>query len=128
MTIRKIAVVTLLASAIGVAAYAQSPATNRDQLLNTGNCAACNLQGVDLSGTDLRNANLYKANLRGANLSNTNLGGANLFGALLEDSNLSGANLSLANLQSATVFQPALQSAITNSSTICPDGTAGPCK
>lgn len=75
----------------------------RKQLLETGQCPACDLRDVDLSGQKLVGANLAGANLSGANLTNTNLRGANLHGATLlklnlSDTALSGANLKQANL------------------------------
>jgi uncharacterized protein YjbI with pentapeptide repeats len=84
------------------------------------NCPHCNLSGADLSGlmaqgrdlsdADLSNAKLYKADLSkailtGAILSNTILTGAKLKGA-------QGANLSVA---------------VTDGSTLCPNGAKGPC-
>jgi uncharacterized protein YjbI with pentapeptide repeats len=130
MRIRTITILVLLAvagSVFGFAVYAQT-SSNRDKLINDRSCAPCDLSGVDLSGEDLRNVNLYKSNLRGANLSNANLGGANLFGARLEDANLDNANLTLANLKDAVIFPLALKSAVTSSSTTCPNGQAGPCE
>ncbi len=75
----------------------------KTQLLATGNCPACDLSGVNLSGQELVGANLARANMSGANLSNTNLRGANLQGATmlrlkLSDTALAGANLKQADL------------------------------
>jgi len=133
MRIRTIVLVALLTAFAGTAfsvAYSQDSsaaniASNLALLQNTGSCSACDLRGVNLSGADLRNADLYKSDLRGANLANANLGGASLFGVRLDDANVSNANFTLANLKEASVLT--LQSAITNSSTTCPNGEAGPC-
>ncbi len=73
----------------------------RNQLLETGQCPACDLRGVDLSGQELVGANLAGADLSGANLTNTNLRGANLHGATMLKLNLSDTALSGANLKQA---------------------------
>jgi uncharacterized protein YjbI with pentapeptide repeats len=74
------------------------------------------LAGLTVELADLRNANLsdaslYKVRLRSANLTGANLSGANFTGAFLQGAR--GANLSVA---------------ITDETTVCPNGEAGPCR
>ena len=100
-------------SALLVPLWLASPATaeNPDrvqQLLQTKECAGCdlsfanlsqaNLNGADLSGADLRGANLARADLTEANLSGAKLNGANLVEADLSYTLLNNADLSYANL------------------------------
>lgn len=108
---------TALLSTICLAApvKAENPAHVR-QLLETKQCAGCNLAGADLReahliGADLRDANLKKANLTGANLEGADLTGANLkeakfvqvlaSDASLKDTNLTGVSFSGTKLYSA---------------------------
>lgn len=96
-----------------------------------------NLTGANLAGTgsisgDLQGANLSGANLSAvgwdavalidANMSNANLTGANINGSAMTDVNLDGANLTNANFIGSN-----MSTVMTNSSTICPNGTNGPC-
>lgn len=83
------------------------------QLLETGICQRCvldgaNLRDADLRGSDLRDTDLRNADLRGANLreadlrradlTDANLKGADLRGTYLRFTNLTDANLKRANL------------------------------
>ncbi|RMF23513.1 MAG: pentapeptide repeat-containing protein [Cyanobacteria bacterium J083] len=89
------------------------------QLLNTRQCAYCdlsqaNLEGKHLIGADLRyanlsQANLSNANLEGADLSWANLRGANLQGTFLSNASLSQADLSYADLTSATLYDAQIE-------------------
>ena len=81
---------------------AENPAHVR-QLIETGECAGCDLAMADLSqahliGADLRNANLKGANLTAANLEGADLTGANLKGANLTKVFASDASLNDTNL------------------------------
>ncbi|MBW4463948.1 MAG: pentapeptide repeat-containing protein [Pegethrix bostrychoides GSE-TBD4-15B] len=76
------------------------------QLLNTRDCAKCELNKAglvhaNLSGANLSEANLIQANLSHADLSGANLSGARLTGAALYSVDLTGANLSGADLSGA---------------------------
>ncbi len=78
------------------------------QLLETKQCAGCelghaNLEGANLEGANLEGANLKGANLARANLENANLERANLEQANLENTSLGSANLGYANLKDATL-------------------------
>jgi uncharacterized protein YjbI with pentapeptide repeats len=101
------ATLAVLAALLGTAIPARAENIQHlQQLMNTRQCQACdlnrtslvhsNLEGVDLSGADLRGANLSRSDLRNANLS-----GADLSGAVLVNADLTGANLSNANLSGA---------------------------
>ena len=91
------------------------------RLFRTGKCPGCDLQDAnlsgltamngDLKGADLRGAKAYKANLRFADLTNANLTGTDFTGADLKKT--IGAQLA---------------GATTDTTTTCPDGTAGPCR
>jgi uncharacterized protein YjbI with pentapeptide repeats len=92
-----------LSLSLAAVADTLSGEATKAQLLATGDCPACDLREVDLSGQELIGANLVGANLSGANLNNTNLRGANLQGATmlrlkLSDTALAGANLKQADL------------------------------
>jgi len=80
------------------------------QLLASGRCPNCDLEGADLANKDLAGADLRGANLNGANLAGSNLQGANLayaslLGANLYQSQLQGASLYGANLIDANLSQ-----------------------
>jgi uncharacterized protein YjbI with pentapeptide repeats len=91
------------------------------QLLETRQCAACNLTGAQLGGADLRGADLTNADLAEAQLYQTNLRDADLAGARLVGANLSGADLRGAKGAD-------LSGATTNEQTFCPDLSSGPCR
>lgn len=91
------------------------------RLKSTGNCPGCKLNDADLSGVAAENGDLSYADLRGAQLYMASLSGANLTGALLENANLSGAILRGATGADFT-------GAITDSKTVCPNDTQGPCQ
>jgi len=80
------------------------------------------LTGLNLTGVNLADAELGDADLSGADLSRADLSAADLRRANLESANLRGANLAAANLTGARTV-----SAITDASTVCPNGQAGPC-
>lgn len=76
------------------------------QLKETRHCKKCDLRGANLIGADLYGAQLQEADLTGAALNEANLELANLEGAIGVD--FTGAK--------------------TDKRTVCPDGSAGPCK
>lgn len=121
---------TLLLTTLSVALSTPARAENLvhlQQLMNTRECAGCdlvnaglvnsNLAGVDLSGANLRNANLNQANLRGANLR-----GADLSRAVLSYADLTGADLTGANLTGADLREAYLTDAIMTNANV--DGAA----
>jgi len=77
--------------------------TAKKHLLETKECARCNLMQAYLEKANLGKANLGKANLLGADLREANLTGANLSGA-----NLSGAYLRKADLRKADLTETSL--------------------
>ena len=99
---------------------AENPAHVR-QLLETGECAACdltkaNLRGAHLIGADLRNADLTgadlkTANLEGADLTGANLKGANLTKVLASDASLNYANLTGVNFAGAKLYSTEMKGA-----------------
>ena len=94
---------------------------NVERLKATLQCTDCNLREAELGGLQLEKAQLQNADLSGASLYGTNLRDANLTGAILND-----ADLEMADLTGAV--GATLGAAKTDSRTICPDGSAGPCK
>jgi uncharacterized protein YjbI with pentapeptide repeats len=112
-----------LACALTGAVIAQQPSTPEhvEQLKATRQCPDCNLRNAELGGLDLPNAQLQNADLSGAILYGANLKGADLTGAILND-----ADLEMADLTGA--IGAALGAAKTDDRTVCPDGSAGPCK
>lgn len=97
---------TLIIVGVGIIPYWQNRHVR--QLLNTQECAGCNLQNANLRDAylekaNLKGANLKKADLKGAFLENTNLKAANLDGANLEGANLEGAYLQWTRLENANL-------------------------
>ncbi|WP_088890123.1 pentapeptide repeat-containing protein [Leptolyngbya ohadii] len=89
----------------GTAASAEN-LQHTQQLIETKDCARCELSQAglvfaNLPGANLQDANLVQANLSRSNLSGANLRGANLAGASLVNANLSGADLTNADLRNA---------------------------
>ncbi|MDA0857581.1 MAG: pentapeptide repeat-containing protein [Proteobacteria bacterium] len=87
--------------------------TAKKRLLDTKECAHCNLDKVDLReadlrGVDLRNVSLTKAYLWKANLEGANLEGANLKYTNLELANLEGTNLKNTSLENARLVETKL--------------------
>jgi uncharacterized protein YjbI with pentapeptide repeats len=103
----------LMATIASVPSHAANPA-HIQQLLQTRECARCDLAGADLSdahliGADLREANLEGANLAGANLEGADLTGANLqrtlmTGTFLTNAALNRSNMANANLSNAIAY------------------------
>jgi uncharacterized protein YjbI with pentapeptide repeats len=127
---------TLLALAGAQAFAAQEPQSKVDQTLASRACQKCDLsaanfmraelKGVDLTEANAAGAMFYHANLTNALLIGTDLSKANLTFADLTNANLERANLKGANL--AESIGAALAGAITDDTTTCPDGQAGPCR
>ena len=98
---------------------AATPAQVR-HLLNSRECAGCDLQDALLV-----NRNLDSARLVGANLQRALLSGATLRGAALKGASFFGADLRGTDLTGATDAN--LAGAVTNEQTTCPSGQPGPC-
>lgn len=96
------------------------------QLIETGECAGCdlhdadlrrlNLAGVNLTGADLEGANFYYANLdgaqlQGANLIDANLGYASVRGAVLDSADLRYAVLDTTNFSGTSMVDTDLREA-----------------
>jgi len=111
----------LAVSGMLIGATSASDPAQVKQLMDTRNCAGCDLSEASLTGWFLPKANLTGANLANANLYSANLSQANLTGA-----DLSGTELRAANLLAAK--GAVLSGAKTDSRTTCPDGAKGPCK
>lgn len=104
---------------------------------STGSCPGCDLsgafldtvdaQGGDMWNADMSNASLYRAVLDQADLSGADLSGANLTRATLNGADLSNTSLLSADLTDATFSLANTTGVLTDASTTCPDGTAGPC-
>ncbi len=100
------------------------------------NLSGLQLVGVFMSNAILLDADLQKANLRGAKLRGADLQGANLWGADLRGTDLRGADLRGADLWGTDLrgaklldaqFSPGtLTRALTNKTTVLPDGSRGP--
>lgn len=86
------------------------------------NLEKANFYAADLSKARFQRANLKDAYFFKAELQYADFRGANLEGANLESANLNQANLCGANLTKAKITQEQLEQAITNWSTIFPDG------
>ena len=124
-------VLFFLASLWPLSSLGSNPA-EVEEFLATGYCPGCDLSGailsgVDAGGSDIGNANLYRVILSLANLSGADLSGTNLTRATLDGANLSNASLDGADLSGATLVLADTTGTLTNASTTCPDGTAGPC-
>ena len=89
-------------------------------LLNSRECAGCDLQNARLVDRNLNFAQLAGANLQGAVLTGTTLRGAALKGA-----SFFGADLKGTDLTGATDAN--LAGAVTNEQTTCPSDQPGPC-
>lgn len=105
-----VAVALLIPLGITAPASAENPAHVK-QLLETGLCQGCDLQGANLRAAHLIGADLRDANLRGAILENANLEGADLTGASLEGANLKGAFLNSAALTATNLTNAVLTDA-----------------
>ena len=113
--------IALVAGAAAVTLLAANP-DHLQQLKETGSCAKCNLVDGELGGLVAPE----KADLSGAILS-----GASLYGSTLRHANLTGAILTGTNLRAADLtgaVNAVLVDADTDTRTICPDGTSGPCR
>ncbi|WP_233424313.1 pentapeptide repeat-containing protein [Pseudanabaena biceps] len=82
------------------------------QVLQTRECAGCNLSREKLSFANLRGANLRNANLFSADLKLADLREANLIGAILDKADLRGADLTGADLTGAYMSETNLCGAI----------------
>lgn len=89
--------------------------------------AYCSLQGADFSEARLEEASFAVSDLTSADLRNADLRGATFFSTRLQNAQLNGANLEGANLRCASgLTDRQLAAAITDESTIFPDGSQGP--
>lgn len=110
--IRKILVtLTLVTPLLFTSALRAENPEHVRQLLTTGECSRCDLEGADLFQAHLLGADLREANLKGANLKQANLEGADLTGANLQGANLTDAHLTNASLNDANLNQVNLTSA-----------------
>ena len=95
----------LIAGCFGVAGHAiAGDEQHLIQLLESGQCPACQLNDVDLTHADLRDANLRGAYLRRANLSQARLDGADLSGSDLSFTSLQGASLRGSDLRNSRLI------------------------
>ncbi len=89
--------------------------------------AYSNLRGADLTGAQLEGASLTVSDLASADLRGADLRGASLFSARLESALLADADLRGANLRCASgLSDTQLSAALTDESTVLPNGSQGP--
>ena len=90
---------SLAAGAVASALFAASASAfdqnHLTKLMQTNECAGCNLTGANLSNGNFSDADLFKANLNEAIFDNT----------ILAHTNLSEANLSKANLSTLLLYR-----------------------
>jgi uncharacterized protein YjbI with pentapeptide repeats len=84
---------------------------NVKKLIETRQCAECDLRYADLSNLDLSGVELLDANLQHANLSHSRFVGANLAGADFSYVNLSASNLQEAEIHGANFYEADLKDA-----------------
>ena len=80
-----------------------------DTLLNTYQCAACDLTLAELEETALSGADLSGADLSGADLEETNLSDADLSGAFLSDVNFNRAIVKYARFGGKTEISESMK-------------------
>ena len=87
----------------------------------------CSLRGADMAQARLEDASFAVADLASADLRGADLRGASLFSARLQNAQLDRADLRGANLRCAVgLMESQLAKAVTDTSTVLPDGTQGP--
>ena len=126
----------LLAAVGAVGLSAQEGSSIRGRVLVAKSCIKCDLSNADYIRQDLTGVNLTEANASGAtfyraDLTNATLAGADFSKANLSFADLTNANLGNTNLRGANLAHSigaATAGAITDETTTCPDGTAGPCR
>lgn len=91
------------------------------QLKATKTCTGCNFQDAQLPAVNVENGNVRNSDFRGAHLYRAIFRGADLTNA-----QFAGADLNAADLRAARGAN--LSGATTTARTICPDGSAGPCR
>ena len=97
------------------------------QTLDGASLRRADLTDADLRGARLRDADLFKAILLRATLADADLRRAKLIGADLGGASLLRAQLGGADLLNARLAGTLLDGAVTDATTICPAGNAGPC-
>lgn len=122
---------------VGATVSAQNGASsNRDKVITEKACPKCDISNESFVRLDLTGVNLTEANAAGASFYRTDLTNAQLAGADLSKANLSWADLTNANLGQANLrganlahaIGAATAGSISDETTTCPDGTAGPCR
>lgn len=114
------------ARAAAMARLLDSKACQQCDLAGASFVKGTDLKGVDLAGAKLIEASFYRTLLANANFSDADLTKANLSMADLTNVNFGGANLDGAVLTGATGAN--LSGAKTTETTVCPDGSNGPCR
>lgn len=122
MSYMKLLLVSLMVLVCSIVTYSSSANPEHvAQFRATRQCPSCDLRDAQLGGFQAPQANLTNADLSDASFYGGSLRGADLTGAILDRTNLEMTDLSGA-------VGANLASAITDARTVCPDGTAGPCK
>ena len=116
----------LIASLWPLSSQGSDPA-ELEIFLTTGSCPGCDLSGAFLDAVVAEGGDLWNTNLRGASLYRAKLSQANLSGADLTGANLMRVSLYGADLTGAILAQAKTTGAFTDTTTTCPDGSAGPC-
>ena len=112
--------VLISASALVVKASSSANPEHVAAFKATKNCPACDLKEAQLGGVQAQGANLINADLTEASLYGGSLRGADLTGAILDRTDLRMVDMTGA-------VGAILATAVTDTRTMCPNGTAGPC-
>ena len=121
------ATILLLITSLWLQSAQASDPMDVDILRSTGSCPGCDLSGAMLDAVDAEGGEIWNANLRGARLYRAQLNNADLRGADLTGANLTRASLEGADLSGAIFAMAITSGVLTDASTVCPDGTPGPC-
>jgi uncharacterized protein YjbI with pentapeptide repeats len=98
-----------------------------DSVITDSSFAGASLVGADFTRARFDGALFDKAVLDDAVLTGATLREVAFTGALLRKANLSGADLRGTNLEGAVLTGASATAALTDSTTTCPNGSAGPC-
>lgn len=91
------------------------------------NWTRVSLVGADMTRAQFQGTSFFGATLDNAILTDANLQRADFRGATLFGANLGGADLRGANLTEAVFTRARILGVLTDSTTKCPNGSAGPC-
>lgn len=98
-----------------------------DSVITDTSFASASLVGADFTRARINGASFDKAVLDDAVLTGATLREVALTGALLRRANLSGADLRGTNLEGAVLSGASVTGTLSDLTTTCPNGSAGPC-